>query len=186
MQELLNVSFCGQIQIRINRWRDTLFQLSKNVRLYRVIESNLVIVNLKLFYQRAVHIAHPTPIAGHTVEIKMFYFVWQYLYCPFTSADTYSTVESCTFFTCDRTRLRKRVKYLRFFLGHGIISLRQYLYFGTTRRVNQDNTAKLVMTFRFSKSTKTVLLRTRKADDLAVAFRKIGFLIWYTIQTVPR
>lgn len=119
-----------------------------------------------------LHLAHYPVLTGHPGGTRMYYTLRRAYYCPRKSSDVFSTVQNCQ----DCIRLReahfKRQKLIKRFPAIGPLEFVAMDLFGAAKRTARGHNLIVVLTDRFPRMKRRILLRNTTAPTVTAGVLK--------------
>ena len=140
-------------------------------RIGRVAEANVIcqIFVPRKLRQLLLHLAHYTPLAGHSEVIQQFYSMRSQWYCPSIIVDIRSVSQQCHPCARERIRIRSHQAPLKLFRPTKPLKFIAIDILGSLPRATSGYRFILAITDRFSKLTRAVPPRSIKALPAAKA-----------------
>ena len=120
--------------------------------------------------QRALFLAHHTPVAGHPGITRQFYTMRQQFFWPSMAADIRNVSRNCHACAKERVKLRSHQAPMKLFPATEPLEFVAIDILGPLPKAKDGSRYLLVMTDRFSKLTRAVPLKSISALKVAQAF----------------
>lgn len=138
--------------------------------LLRVVDEISQVVVLDTLKSIILHMRHYANTSGHRGGRKVYYTLRCGYYCPLMAVECYVTVSFCAECACERIKLRKSLTHMILFPPKELLFSVSIDILGELILTKLIDRFLFVVTDRFTKNTKTILLKRITTTAVADAF----------------